>query len=264
MSAVSAQSDIVSTRAVLRAALVILRRRPILYIALAILLVLLPDLLSEAVANEVTSALPVAGEVSAEKIIPDLLLGLGAALAVATLLLGPLALEAIVVFTALAPRDRASLSSSAILKAVLRTLPLFVAVSAVEIALVIWAPEHGWLPGMALSLLWFVTLPVLAAENTRLSSLPGRLRALARGNGSVIVRLLVADLFLSTFVVEMQFDLPDSVDDGSLKAWTLRSIASVLIAALALFADATVVALYLALRRFEDVSSPSGLVRAFD
>lgn len=253
-----------STRAVLRAALVILRGRPILYIALAILLVLLPDLLSKAGANAITSALPVAGEVSAEEIIPDLLLGLGAALAAATLLLNPLALEAIVVFTALVPLDRASLSVSTILKAVLRTLPLFVAISAVEIALEVWAPEHGWIPGTALSILWFVTLPVLAAEDARLSSLPGRLRALARGNGSVIVRLLVTYLFLCIVVGEIQYSLPNTLADGSLGAWTLRFIAWALIAALDLLADATVVALYLALRRGEDLSSPSGLVLAFD
>ena len=168
------------------------------------------------------------------------------------------------VFTALAPRDRASLSVSAILKAVLRTLPLFVAISAVEIALEVWAPEQGWVPGTALSTLWFVTLPVLAAENARLSSLPGRLRALARGNGSVIVRLLVTDLIISIAVGETLFDLPDTLGDGSLEAWTLRSIASALVAALALLADAMVVALYLALRHIEDVSSPSGLVEAFD
>jgi hypothetical protein len=252
---------------VVRAALGILRRRPLLYGGLALLLVVLPDLWSDAVADAITSAVPVAEDSSAEEGLLDLLWSFGNASAEVLSVLGILVLDITVILVALGSerrtQHRAGLAVSR-QSMLLSILPVGAITFAADVAWHLWAPDHGLAPGLAVVSLWRVLLPVLAAEPVGLSTLPRRLLTLARGNISVITRMLVVYLLLYLVAGALDFDVPSLFAEDSIGTWIVDAVESLLLAALALLADATVVALYLKLRQLEASSPSSVLARAFE
>ncbi len=256
--------DAISIRDILRAAFGILRRHAVLFGGLALLLRVMPDLLSDVAAGAATAAVPVSGADELAGDFFDILWSLADASAEALPILGLLVLEAAVVLIAFEPERRTRIPVVNRTRLIVRMLPLALVALIASMAWVTLVPIDAWAPGLAVSSLWIVALPLSAAETVSLAALPGRLWALARGNRSGILRLVVAYFALDLVLSEIEIELPSPFVDGSFGDWSVDAVESCLRAALALFADAASVALYLALRRLEDLSSPSGLVQAFD
>ncbi len=253
-----------SIASVLREASAILRRHWATCGGLALACAVLPDLLSEPAADTIKAALPIAQAGSLLGDAMDLARALVDVSADMLPVFGGLVLDVAVIVIALGPQELACRASADAPSIVFRILPWAVPTFVVAFGWIVWAPALAFVSGSALISCWILLLPIAAAEAVGPARVPRRLRSLTRGNRRRIAGLLAGYLVLYVVLGEIQLDLPAPFADGTSAAWAIDAVQSSLVAALAVLADVTAVALYLAMRRVEAASASTEVVAAFE